>query len=115
MEGNEHVKCGIRNGAVKCPFSKREMKIEEACADKAFYLFSYNGKVTIKHNHTYYYQVQGIMATLQIKWSDFVVLTNKHLHIERIYCDADFWEREMLPELNSFYFKYLAPEVHGEK
>ena len=82
-------------GEVKCPFSKREMTIEEACAaDKTFYLASCSGKVGLKKNHAYYYQVQGIMATLQTKWSDFIVLTNKDLHVERIYFDSDFWEKK---------------------
>ena len=102
-------------GEVKCPFSKREMTIEEACAtDKTFYLTFCNGKVTLKQNHAYYYQVQGIMATLRTKWSDFIVLTNKDLHVERIYFDSVFWEGKMLPELTSFYFQYLAPKLHGE-
>ena len=102
-------------GEVKCPFSKREMTIEEACAtDKTFYLTFCNGKVTLKQNHAYYYQVQGIMPTLRTKWSDFIVLTNKDLHVERIYFDSVFWEGKMLPELTSFYFQYLAPKLHGE-
>ena len=102
-------------GEVKCPFSKREMTIEKACAtDTTFYLTFCNGKVTLKQNHAYYYQVQGIMATLRTKWSDFIVLTNKGLHVERIYFDSVFWEGKMLPELTSFYFQYLAPKLHGE-
>ena len=91
------------------------MTIEEACAtDKTFYLTFCNSKVTLKQNHAYYYQVQGIMATLRTKWSDFIVLTNKDLHVERIYFDSVFWEGKMLPELTSFYFQYLAPKLHGE-
>ena len=102
-------------GEVKCPFSKREMTIEEACAaDKTFLIFC-NAKATIKQSHAYYYQVQGIMATLQTIWSDFVVLTNQDLHVDRIYFDNDFWEIKMLPELNSFYFEYLAPELQDKK
>ena len=46
-------------GEVKCPFAKREMSLEEVCEDKKFYLMKTDGKVTLKPNHPYYYQLQG--------------------------------------------------------
>ena len=101
-------------GEVKCPFAKTEMSLEEACEDKKFYLMNTNGKVTLKPNHLYYYQLQGSMATLRLKWSDFVVYTKNALHIERIYFDTKFWETKMLPELTSFYFDYLASKLHNK-
>ena len=102
-------------GEVKCPFAKRDMTLQEACEDKTFYLHSCNGKHSLKQSHAYYYQLQRSMATLQLKWSDFVVLTNKDLHVEREYFDNDFWVTKMLPELTSFYFSYLAPKLNLEK
>ena len=73
-----------------------------------------NGKITLKPNHLYYYQLQGSIATLQVKWSDFVVYMMNALHIERIYFDTKFWEIKMLPELTSFYFDYLASQLHNK-
>ena len=94
---------------IKCSFSKKDSCIEQACEDPNFFLDLSNGKVSLKKKHAYYYQLHGVMATLQLQWSDFVVFTNKDLHVERVYFDQDFWEKTMLPELNSFYFKYLLP------
>ena len=58
--------------------------LQEESQDKKFYLMNTNGKVTLKPNHLYYYQLHGSMATLQLKWSDFVVYTKNALHVERI-------------------------------
>ena len=81
------------------------MAIKEAfTADKTFYLTSCSGKVSLKKNHAYYYQVQGIMATLQTKWSGFIVLKNKTLHVERIYFDSDFYEKKNVARTKQFLF-----------
>ena len=101
-------------GEVKYPFAKREMSLQEACEDKKFYMMNTKGKITLKPNHLYYYQLQGSIATLQLKWSDFVVCTKNALHIERIYFDTKFWETKMLPELTSFCFGYLASKLHNK-
>ena len=42
-------------GEVKCPFSKKDVCIEEACKDKNFYLGIANGKIQLKlKTHNYY-------------------------------------------------------------
>ena len=98
-------------GEIKCPYSKRELSIKEACEDLTFYLGTANGKVNLKQQHVYYYQLQGTMATLKVQWSDFIVYTSKDLHVERVYFDSDFWEKVMLPELTNFYFTYILPSL----
>jgi hypothetical protein len=60
---NEEMSFGL--GEVKCPSSKKEMTIAEACQDSSFFLVSPSDKQTkptLKRNHSYYYQVQGLMA-----------------------------------------------------
>ena len=44
------------------------------------------------------------------KWCDFVVSTEKDLHIERIHCD-DTFRNEQIPKLQTFYFQALLPEL----
>eukprot|EP00112_Aurelia_sp_Birch-Aquarium-sp1_P004784 Seg1542.8 transcript_id=Seg1542.8/GoldUCD/mRNA.D3Y31 product="U3 small nucleolar RNA-associated protein 21" protein_id=Seg1542.8/GoldUCD/D3Y31 len=59
---------------VKCPYSKREMKLEEAAAsDKTFCLRSVDGKLELKRTHQYHFQCQGVMNILGLKWIDFIV------------------------------------------
>jgi hypothetical protein len=98
-------------GEVKCPFSKKDICIEEACKDKNFFLNIANGKINLKKTHNYYYQIQGCMATLNVSWCYFVVFTNVDLFVERIYFDNDFWQK-IVPELSSFYSEYLLPDCN---
>ena len=101
-------------GEVKCPFSKKDQTIKESCTDPKFCLADIDGEISLKKNHVYFYQVQGAMATLKLQWCDFVVFTNKDLHIERIYFDNILWETVMVPELTAFYFKYVSPCLNKE-
>ena len=108
FDGAEANSFGI--GEVKCPFSKKDMTVDEACKDKNFCLQKLTGKIQLKKSHNYFYQIQGCMATLNVSWCDFVVFTNVDLHIERIYFDIDFWHK-IVPELSSFYTEYMLPEL----
>ena len=51
------------------------------------------------------------MATLNLQWCDFVVFTNEDLHVQRIYFDNVLWENVMVPELTTFYFQYVLPDL----
>ena len=98
-------------GEIKCPFSKRDNTIKEACQDPNFFLTVADDKITLKQNHAYFYQIQGAMATLQLQWCDFVVYTSKDLFVERITFDSSFWEKSMVPELTRFYFEFVLPKL----
>ncbi len=96
---------------VKCPSSKADLTILEACEDKTFYLKLVDNKPSLKKTHVYYFQCQGVMAICQLSYLDFVVFTQKDLHVERIYFDEQDWKSNMLPQLTSFYFDYLMQLV----
>jgi hypothetical protein len=105
-------------GEVKCPISKKEMTIEDACEseDLSFVLMAPSndkqttGTPTLKRNHQYYYQLQGLMATCKVKWGDFVY-TKQYIFSERIYFDHELWYKTMLPKLTLFYFTYIYPKL----
>ena len=87
-------------GEVKCPFSKKEMTIKEACEIyQSFYLNVLNGKPQLKRNHHHFYQMQGVMSACRVNWGDFIVYTNKEVFSERIYFDHELWYKTMLPKL----------------
>ena len=87
---------------VKCPFSKANMDIDEACQDKTFFLKCENGKVSLKRNDNYFYQVQGQMYIAKLEWVDFVVWfgEQKDIFVERIYFDKKRWFDQCLPKLD---------------
>ena len=44
------------------------------------------------------------------QWCNFVVRTNKDIHIERIYRNTKWWNEQM-KKLKVFYFGALLPEL----
>jgi len=97
---------------VKCPFSKQNMSIEEACQDTKFYLQYIDGKSILKRNHKYFFQVQGQMYVCQLKWVDFVVWFGADIiSIERIPFEKEWWKNKVLPKLLYFYKRAFLPEV----
>lgn len=72
--------------------------------------------VTLKRDHSYYYQMQGQLGVTGYSWCDFVILTKcedsiaKSISMERIYIDVEFWESYLLPGLLYFYTQAVVPE-----
>lgn len=97
---------------IKCPYSARDKMVREACSTEQFYCTKdENNKVTLKVRHNYYYQVQGQLAILNLEWCDFIVWTNKDLHVERMKADREFWQQQCLPKLRSYYYNIMLPEI----
>ena len=106
----------------KNPYTARDLTLQEACDTiKTFCLERReNGQqVTykLKRRHDYYYQMQCQMYCGNVEWCDFVIRTNKDLHVEHIPRDPDWWKQQ-LPRLKEFYFDALLPELacprHGK-
>ena len=90
------------------------MTIEDACSDSSFFMLPANDEnptPTLKRNHNYYYQLQGLMATCNVEWADFIVYTMEEVFSERIYFENELWNKNMLPKLTSFYFSFIYPEL----
>ena len=74
--------------------------------DKTSGSFSYH----LKQRHNYYYQIQCQLYCDQRDWCDFVLHTEKELHVERIHFNSTWWKQQ-LPKLKQFYFEALLPEL----
>lgn len=103
----------------KNPFAAKDLTLEEACDKcKTFCLERrrQNGKQTfkLKKRHNYYFQVQCQMYRCDVNWCDFVLRTNKELHVERINRDQAWWN-EQLSKLKVFYFESLLPELSSPR
>ncbi|CAB4002232.1 hypothetical protein AC249_AIPGENE28139 [Paramuricea clavata] len=93
---------------VKCPETKFQVTPLDACSDPAFYLENIDGMPRLKHNHTYYDQVQGQLGVTKDKWCDFVVYTNKGMCIKRFRLNESYWS-ELKHKLRCFYFEKFLP------
>lgn len=67
------------------------------------------GKLRLKRNHKYYYQIQTQLALCELKFCDFVVWSPKGMSVERIFVNNDLWSY-MYPQLEAFHREYLVPE-----
>ena len=77
---------------IKCPFSNKEMTIEECCKDSSFYLKkNSDGVITLKQSHVCYYQCQGALNITGLDWIDFVV-----------YAKKDFFFVQRIPATTAF-------------
>lgn len=78
---------------IKNPRTVKDKTLDLACTSSKFCLEKQeqNGVATykLKDKHDYYYQVQCQMYCADRQWCDFVVRTNKQLHVERIYRDEN--------------------------
>ena len=69
-----------------------------------------DGVLHLPHNHSYYTQVRGEMAIMNVKWCDFVVYSNGEVIVDRIMADYDYWT-ELNDKLDNFYMQYVVPET----
>ncbi|XP_061672472.1 syntaxin-binding protein 1b isoform X4 [Syngnathoides biaculeatus] len=95
---------------VKCPYSARDVTVQEANSSDSFCLGNNYGQLRLKSNHNYYYQVQGQLLTSGAEFCDFVVYTRVDLFVQRIYPNIDFMEN-MLNKLSQFYFQHVQSYI----
>lgn len=94
---------------IKCPYTARFITPRGAVlSDPDFCCEIRNGKLRLKLDHQYYFQVQGQLALTGMDWCDFVVYTFKGMHIERIRFNKAFWN-ELYKKLSEFYFSKYVP------
>lgn len=109
---------------IKCPLGPKESPkytVSEAIAEKKIkFAECVDGRLILKRNHPYFYQVQGQLQITSRKSCYFVVWTKKNenetstagsLLVEEIHRDDAFWNEHMFPKLRSFYFHCLLPEI----
>jgi len=106
--------CGLGLVEIKCPFTWRCKEPSEACTDPNFSCVLDDGKLKLKRNHNYFYQVQGQMALCNRSYCDFFVWTLRGFEYERIYFDPNFWNM-CIVKLNSFYLSAMIPELFCER
>ncbi|XP_077519899.1 uncharacterized protein LOC144129667 [Amblyomma americanum] len=98
---------------VKCPYSARDLNPLEgvrakkiACCEE-----NKNGRLQLKTNSNYWYQVQGQLNIARRRKCLFVLWTKKDISTEVISRNQSFWEDEMLPRLKKCYMHCLLPEL----
>ncbi|XP_022161821.1 uncharacterized protein LOC111027711 [Myzus persicae] len=99
---------------IKCPFGVKDTKtFLEAINSKklTFCRLGENGKMELKVDHSYYYQVQGQMHISKRNSCYFVVYSANWIEIQIISYDDSFWREKMIEKLKVFYTECLLPEI----
>ena len=107
--------CGLGVVEVKCPLCAQASSFEESIGDGKLCLEKqHDGKYQLKRNHGYYYQCQLRLFVTGRSFCDFVVWTEKELHIERITLDEALI-KSALPIAQEFYKLCILPELLGKR
>ena len=96
---------------VKCPFCMKD-GLPDNDKENIFMVLK-DGKWTLKHDHTYLYQVQTQLNVCQMPYADFVVWTKNGMTFERIPRETQFLE--IYSETIKHFFTYgILPEIVGK-
>lgn len=95
---------------IKNPYSVRDKSLTEAYTSSGFCLERKNNVYKLKVRHDYFFQIQCQLYCTDRNWCDFIVRTNKDIHIERVYRDKVWWEQQ-LDKARVFFFTALLPEL----
>ena len=101
---------------VKAPSSlEHSTLVEKSKQDSTFCLKEVGGKLFLKRDHQYFYQVQTQIHLTQASYCDFAVWGpgkggNGEMHIERIPPDTDFFE-SMCEKVSKFVKKCVITEL----
>ena len=92
------------------------MHAGEACKDKDFCSSFVDGKVHLKHDHSYYHQIQRqlFVAADLCDWCDFCIYTNCGVVVEHTYADIS-WQQINIPKLQCYWYNHILPELLDSK
>lgn len=105
--------CGKGVCEIKCPFCYKDQQLKTAVDQKNSCLVSVDGEMKLDTSHSYYYQVQAQIFICGVDYCDFVVYTDKDIHIERVFPNDVFWQNAK--ELATTFLKHaILPELVGK-
>ena len=105
---------------IKCLLRAESTSLHDLSTEKehcsTFCLSFKDSRLHLKHNHNYYYQIQGQLHVTGRTWCDFFDWTprDNDYHLERIQYNPDFW-KNMYPKLRYFYYNCMLPELSNPK
>ena len=106
--------CGDGCGEVKCPFSLKDGDFGSYLQKKSSCLQQVEGKLQLKRDHEYYFQVQQQLLVTGRKYCDFVVCSFPEsgpiLFVERIMPDLEHWD-VVVPNLTNTWRICVLPEL----
>ena len=98
---------------VKCPYSVRDMSINDACETRQDFFLQKDGDLFhLKHDHAHWYQVQGQLLVSGAPFCDFITYTKQDFYVARIFPHAPTMN-DLIKKLSLFYVQHFKPFVHN--
>lgn len=95
---------------IKCPFCLQQ---NNSCLPRNHCLCEVEGKMMLKKDHPYYYQIQTQLNVTKLPYCDFVLWGPDSLFVERVLPDQVFISLVM-SQAKTFFQKCLLPELFGK-
>ena len=106
-----HNKIGIRQS--KCPYEPIGRHLMDvARSNQRFCLQVVGSNLHLKHQNSYYFQVQCQLTLTGAAFNDFGVYTHRSLFIERFAFDEEFYTNAVR-EVEQNYFSYILLKLPG--
>src|SRR6185369_12266448 len=70
-----------------------------------------DGKLEIRKDHRFYYQIIGQLNVTGLNRCDLVIWYREAIRIITVNNDPEFWWKTIFPDLNDFYRSYCIPEM----
>ncbi|KAK3104382.1 hypothetical protein FSP39_000663 [Pinctada imbricata] len=103
--------CGDGCLEIKCPLIGKCQSCQSFCTCNVPHCLRLrNYCLSLKHEHSYYAQIQGQMHVSGRRWCDFFVYTCNGNYTERVYYDETYFA-EIVRSLDFFFFSYVLPEI----
>ncbi|KAK2147826.1 hypothetical protein LSH36_532g03041 [Paralvinella palmiformis] len=111
----ECPKCGKGIVELKFPYSTKQQQwinmTPEACTESTNFCFILqDGKLELKKDHQYMYQLQSQMGI-----SHFVIWTKRGIYVERIQADTSMWTSRMVPKLHNFFVSGMVADLFSRR
>ena len=90
---------------IKCPMGCSKASMETLAKTEADFCLeiSTDGRLKLREDHEYYYQVQGHLNISRRELCYFVVWSPTEFHYQVVHRDQHFWDVHMFPWLLDFY------------
>ena len=108
---NENPSVGILE--IKSLFSMKGKSVEECLELKRDICIhrNQNGEIGLKHNHKYYFQLQGLMGISGLLWSKFCIHSkegSENLFVQKIKFDPGAFHK-ITAKVHELYFSHCLP------
>lgn len=94
---------------VKCPYAAKDMTIKQAVELGAIKFLDTNLK--LRRANPYFYQIQCQLEVTDRQFCIFVVWTTVDVLITNIKREKKFWQEEMYPKIEKFFYNCLLFEI----